>query len=230
LYRQPYTEAFWDRIADSCATLIRSRSMAAKKCVVVDCDNTLWGGVIGEDGLAGVRLSDDFPGSVFRDFQHQLVTLRSRGVMVALCSKNNEQDVWEVFDRHDGMVLRRDDIVAHRINWQDKPTNIASLAEELNIGLDSLVFVDDSAMEIGHVEEALPMVTCIRVPEELTSFPTEFATFRGFDSETVSAEDRGRSDMMLQERRRRDLGGTLTPEEFRRQLELQVDLFAVGPE
>lgn len=230
LYRQPYTEAFWDRIADSCATLIRSPSTAAKKCVVVDCDNTLWGGVIGEDGLAGIRLGDDFPGSMFRDFQHQLVTLRSRGVMVALCSKNNEQDVWEVFDRHDGMVLRRDDIVAHRINWQDKPTNIASLAEELNIGLDSLVFVDDSAMEIGHVEEVLPMVTCIRVPEELTSFPTEFGAFRGFDSETVSAEDRGRSDMMLQERRRRDLAGTLTPEEFRRQLKLQVDLFSVGPE
>lgn len=230
LYRQPYAEAFWDRIAENCATLVRSPSTAAKKCIVVDCDNTLWGGVVGEDGLAGIRLGDEFPGSIFRDFQHQLLTLRSRGVMIALCSKNNEHDVWEVFDRHDGMALRRDDIVAHRINWQDKPTNITSLAEELNIGLDSLVFVDDSAMEIGHVEATLPMVTCIRVPEELTSFPIMFGAFRGFDSETVSAEDRGRSEMMLQERRRRDLAGALSPEDFRRQLDLRVDLFAVGPE
>ncbi|BCH30902.1 hypothetical protein MesoLjLc_28320 [Mesorhizobium sp. L-8-10] len=230
LYRQPYSEAFWDRIAESCASLIRSQSAAAKKCVVVDCDNTLWGGVVGEDGLAGIRLGDDFPGSVFRDFQHQLQTLRSRGIMIALCSKNNEQDVWEVFDRHDGMVLQRKDLVAHRINWLDKPGNIASLAEELNIGPDSMVFVDDSAMEIGHVGETLPMVTCIQVPDELTAFPTVFGAFRGFDSETVSAEDRGRSEMMLQERRRRDLAGALTSEEFRRQLQLRVDLFEVKAE
>lgn len=229
LYRQPYSEAFWDRIAESCASLIRSQSTAAKKCVVVDCDNTLWGGVVGEDGLAGMRLGDDFPGSMFRDFQHQLQALRSRGVMIALCSKNNEEDVWEVFDRHDGMVLRRKDIVAHRINWLDKPSNMISLAEELNIGLDSMVFIDDSAMEIGHVGEALPMVTCIQVPDELTAFPSVFGAFRGFDSETVSAEDRGRSQMMLQERRRR-LAGALTSEEFRRQLQLRVDLFEVETE
>ncbi len=140
LYRQPYSEAFWDAIGESAAALIRSQSTASKKCVVVDCDNTLWGGIIGEDGLAGIALGEDHPGSVFRDFQHQLLTLRSQGVMIALCSKNNEADVWEVFDKHDGMVLKRDDVVAARINWNDKPSNIASLAEELNIGARQLRF------------------------------------------------------------------------------------------
>ena len=159
-----------------------------------------------------------------------LLTLRSQGVMIALCSKNNEADVWEVFSKHDGMALKQDDIVAARINWTDKPTNIASLAEELNIGLDSFVFVDDNPMEIEHVKAALPMVTCILVPPELTSFPKEFLAYRGFDREKVSSEDRARSDMMLQERKRRDLATAVSPEDFRRQLELSIDVFEVQPE
>jgi FkbH-like protein len=230
LYRQPYSEAFWDRIAEGCAALIRSQSTASKKCVVVDCDNTLWGGIIGEDGLGGIQISEDHPGSIFRDFQEQLKTLRSQGVMIALCSKNNEADVWEVFDKHDGMVLKRDDVVAARINWIDKPANIASLAEELNIGLDSFVFVDDNPMEIEHVRAALPMVTCILVPTELTTFPREFGAYRGFDRDKVSSEDRLRSDMMLQEKKRRDLATAVSPEEFRRDLQLKIDVFEVRDE
>lgn len=230
LYRQPYSEAFWDAIGESAAALIRSQSTASKKCVVVDCDNTLWGGIIGEDGLAGIALGEDHPGSVFRDFQHQLLTLRSQGVMIALCSKNNEADVWEVFDKHDGMVLKRDDVVAARINWNDKPSNIASLAEELNIGLDSFVFVDDNAMEIEHVRAALPMVTSILVPSELPHFPREFGSYRGFDRDKISNEDRARSDMMLQERKRRDLATVVSAEDFRRELQLSIDLFEVQPE
>ena len=127
LYRQPYTEAFWNELGRQLAESLTRQRIAAKKCIVIDCDNTLWGGIIGEDGLAGIALGEDYPGSVFRDFQHQLLTLRSQGVMVAICSKN-EADVWEVFDSHDGMLLSRDHIVAHRINWQDKVSNICSIA------------------------------------------------------------------------------------------------------
>jgi FkbH-like protein len=230
LYRQPYSERFWDLIGEQLAALIRSQTAASKKCVVVDCDGTLWGGIIGEDGLSGIALGEDYPGSVFRDFQNQLLTLRSQGVMVAICSKNNIADVWEVFDRHDGMVLERDDIVAARINWIDKPTNLISLAEELNIGLDSFVFVDDSPMEIEHVKSALPMVTCFLVPSELTHFVRDFGAYRGFDRETVSAEDRRRSDMMLEERKRREFGAALGVEDFRRQLQLSIDVFRVQDE
>lgn len=230
LYRQPYSEAFWDAIGETAASIIRSQSIAPKKCIVVDCDNTLWGGVIGEDGLAGILLGEDHPGSVFRDFQHQLLTLRSQGVMIALCSKNNEADVWEVFEKHDGMCLKRDDIVAARINWMDKPSNIVSLAEELNIGLDSFVFVDDNPMEIEHVRAALSQVTCILVPPELPTFPREFGSYRGFDRDKVSSEDRKRSEMMLQERGRRELAAAVSAEDFRRELQLSIDLFEVRPE
>jgi FkbH-like protein len=230
LYRQPYTEEFWHEVADDlCSTLKRQRN-AAKKCLVVDCDNTLWGGIIGEDGLEGIALGEDFPGSAFRDFQQQLLTLRSKGVMLAICSKNNEQDVWEVFDRHDGMVLKREHFVAHRINWLDKATNIDSIAGELNIGLDSLVFVDDSPIEIDLVRSILPMVTCIQVPADVARFPATFNSFRLFDRDQVSEEDRVRSEMVMQERARKALGTSLSTEEFTKSLGLSVDFFEVKAE
>jgi FkbH-like protein len=230
LYRQPYTEAFWNELGRQLAINLTRQRVAAKKCIVVDCDNTLWGGIVGEDGLAGIALGEDYPGSVFRDFQHQLLTLRSQGVMVALCSKNNEADVWEVFDGHDGMLLKREHIVAHRINWQDKVSNICSLAEELNIGLDSFVFVDDSPFEIAHISEALPMVTCLQVPSDVALFPRTIGAFRLFDQEHISAEDRVRSDLMIQERERKGLSTSLSPQEFRKALALVVEISECRPE
>jgi len=230
LYRQPYTEEFWHEVAEDLSITLKRQRTAAKKCVVVDCDNTLWGGIIGEDGLEGIALGEDFPGSAFRDFQHQLLTLRSKGVMLAICSKNNENDVWDVFDRHDGMVLKREHFVAHRINWNDKAANIASLAKELNIGLDSLVFVDDSPLEIEFVRNSLPMVTCIQVPGDVARFPSTVNAFRLFDREQVSDEDRVRSEMMLQESGRKALATSLTAAEFTKALELAVDFFEVKAE
>jgi FkbH-like protein len=230
LYRQPFTEEFWHEVADDlCLTLKRQRN-AAKKCLVVDCDNTLWGGIIGEDGLEGIAIGEDFPGSAFRDFQQQLLTLRSRGVLLAICSKNNEQDVWDVFERHDGMVLKREHFVAHRINWQAKAANIESIAGELNIGLDSLVFIDDSPIEVESVRNALPMVTCIQVPVDAARLPSTFNSFRLFDREQVSEEDRTRSEMMAQERGRKTLSATLGAEEFTKALMLSVDVFEVKTE
>jgi FkbH-like protein len=230
LYRQPYSELFWNELGRHLAAILVRQRVAPKKCIIVDCDNTLWGGVIGEDGLSGIALGDDYPGSVFRDFQHQLLTLRSQGVMVALCSKNNEADVWEVFNRHDGMLLKRDHIVAHRINWQDKASNICSLSEELNIGLDSLVFVDDSSFEIAHIGKALPTVTCLQVPNDLALFPHTISSCRLFDQEHISEEDRVRSVMIVQERDRKTLSAAMDPKEFRRALELVVEIFECGPE
>jgi FkbH-like protein len=230
LYRQPYTEAFWNELGRQLGAILIRQRVASKKCIVIDCDNTLWGGIVGEDGLAGIALGEDYPGSVFRDFQHQLLTLRSQGVMVALCSKNNEADVWEVFDHHDGMLLKRDHIVAHRINWQDKVANICSIAEELNIGLDSFVFVDDSSFEIAHVREALPTVTCLQVPSDVALFPRTICSFRLFDQEHISAEDRVRSDLMVQERERKGLSASLSADEFRKALALIVEISECKPE
>jgi FkbH-like protein len=230
LYRQPYTEEFWHEVADDLYRILKRQRVAAKKCFVIDCDNTLWGGIIGEDGLEGIALGEDFPGSAFRDFQQQLLTLRSKGVMLAICSKNNEADVWDVFDRHDGMLLKREHLVTYRINWQDKATNIEEIAKELNIGLDSLVFVDDSSIEIEFVRSRLPMVTCLQVPSDVARFPSSVNAFRLFDRERVSDEDRVRSDMMRLERERTTLSTSLTSEEFTKALGLSVDVFSVKAE
>jgi FkbH-like protein len=230
LYRQPYTEAFWNQLASDLFQALRRQKTASKKCLVVDCDNTLWGGIVGEDGLEGIKLGEDFPGSAFRDFQRQLLILKSRGVMLAICSKNNEPDVWEVFERHDGMVVRREDFVAARINWLDKPSNIQSIAKELNIGVDSLVFVDDSPIEIERVRNDLPVVECIQVPEDAARFLQHFNAVRLFDREEISDEDRVRSEMMIQERDRQALGVSLNADEFAQALRLVVDFFEIQDE
>ncbi len=229
LYRQPFSEPFWQDIGMALASLIASQKIAPKKCVVLDCDNTLWGGIVGEDGIGGIAIGDDFPGSVYRDFQQQLLTLYSQGVMLALCSKNNEADVWEIFDNHDRMLLKREHISAHRINWQDKPSNIVEIADELNIGVDSMVFVDDSPIEITHVQEALPSVETIIVPQETAKFPAVFSSFRALDRLSVTSEDRMRNQMMTQERQRREIATkVVSKEDFILSLELKVEVFPVS--
>ena len=133
-----------------------------KKCLVLDLDNILWGGVLGEDGVAGIKIGGDYPGNAFAYWQQALLQLKDSGVILAVCSKNNEADVLEAWERNPFMVLHKDDFVAWRINWQDKATNMQELAEELNIGLDSMVFVDDNPTERELIRQVLPMV---EVPE-----------------------------------------------------------------
>lgn len=132
--------------------------MKRKKCLVLDLDNTLWGGVLGEDGVNGIQLGEAYPGVCYLDFQRYILELSRNGVMLAACSKNNEQDVLEAWGENPYMVLNRDSFVAYRINWENKVENIESLANELNIGLDSMVFVDDNPTERALVKQFLPMV------------------------------------------------------------------------
>lgn len=125
-----------------------------KKCLVLDCDDTLWGGTLGEDGPGSLKIGGDFPGNAFAFFQKKCVELAESGIILAICSKNNEVDVREVFEKHPAMILRREHISAWRVNWDDKAQNLREIAAELNIGLDSLVFVDNEARERTRVAEA----------------------------------------------------------------------------
>jgi FkbH-like protein len=224
LYRQPFREEFCSVIGKRIGALIASEKKARKKCLIVDCDNTLWGGILGEDGIGGIALGDSFPGSAFRDFQSQLVSLHAQGVMIALCSKNEEADVWQVFQEHAGMAITRNQIVAHRINWSDKAANIESIADELNISLDSIVFIDDSSYELECVELAFPMVTCIQVPTDVAFLPSLLGSKRFFDQKKVGREDASRTNMMAQERERREFSRSVKMEEFLRSLNLSVEV------
>jgi FkbH-like protein len=226
LYRQPFSSAFWSALGSAVADVAARQYRPAPKCIVLDCDNTLWGGIIGEDGLAGIELGDVFPGSAFRTFQQRLRQYRESGVMLAVASKNDAVTVREVFEKHDGMALSFDDIACWKVNWSPKSGNIKEIAEELNIGLDSLVFVDDSPYELAEVESAVPEVRRVLVPEEVAELPALIADSGLFRHLRVSAEDRHRTQMMLAENARKVEQADMTGEDFLQSLELVVEFFA----
>lgn len=229
LYRQPYASAFNRLLGAEVVRCVRSFSEPPPKAIVLDADNTLWGGVVGEDGVAGVAIGGTFPGVAFEHFQHALQALKAQGILLAVCSKNDPGAVEEVFDRRSEMVLRRDDIAAWRVNWDRKSDNIRSIAAEFNIGLDSVVFVDDSDFELAEVAAQLPDVRRVQVPEELEELPLVLAETGWFRSMTVSQEDRDRTTMIQTESERRSAAETLTHEEFLASLDLQVTLHRDDP-
>ena len=144
-----------------------------KKCIVLDCDNTLWGGVVGEEGTHGIKLGLDYPGICFRDFQQLLSILVSKGIILAICSKNNFTDVEDVWQNNRNNIINGSHISSYRINWENKAENIRAIGQELNIGLDSMVFIDDNPIERELVKGFLPEVEIPEFPKkpyELVSF------------------------------------------------------------
>lgn len=176
-----------------------------KKCIVLDCDNTLWGGIVGEDGPYGIQIGDDYPGIAYKHFQQEIIHLKNRGVIIALCSKNNEQDVWEVFDSNTNMVLSKDDIVAFEINWDSKAENIKKIAERINIGLDSIVFVDDSHFECELVRNQLPEVEVIQLGKNISENASLIRRCRLFSSLTLTEDDKNRNATYKAEQVRKNL-------------------------
>jgi FkbH-like protein len=225
LYRQPFTDSFLFKAASLLARMIIALRRPSKKCVVLDCDNTLWGGTVGEDGINNLDLGDEFPGTAFRDFQCLLLYWRGQGILLALASKNNQADVWEVFEKHRGMLLKREHISAWQINWNPKSENIVQIAKALNIGVDSLVFIDDSPMEIDYMRAARPEVTSVLVPEDPADILDTMRALTLFDRLEVTQEDRLRADLMRAEQQRGQLSSSLSQEEFRKNLGLRIDFF-----
>lgn len=156
-----------------------------KKCLVLDCDNVLWGGILSEDGVENLKLSGSGLGRVYQDFQRFVLSLYYHGVILAVCSKNDLPDVLRMFNEHSEMILKEKQIACFQVNWEDKPSNIQKIAEKLNIGLDSMVFVDDSPVEIEAVKAMLPEVTAILFKRDM-----EYASFSCFNlKNTVSIAD-----------------------------------------
>ncbi|HRY28802.1 MAG TPA: HAD-IIIC family phosphatase, partial [Elusimicrobiota bacterium] len=200
--RAPYAPHALEEFAAEYMKFVRACRGRVRKCLVLDCDNTLWGGVAGEDGPGGVLIGKTFPGSAYHEFQEAVRELARRGVLLALCSRNNPQDVQEVFAAHADMPLRWDDFVSRRINWNDKVSNLREIAKELNIGLDSLVFMDDSEFEVAMVNKFLPEVAAVRLPEEATSYRGLLESCGLFDSLEFTDEDRRRNEMYAAEQKR----------------------------
>ena len=181
---------------DMLARLLAAGQGRARKCLIIDLDNTIWGGTIGDDGLEGIVLGQgSAQGEAFAAFQSYVAELGRRGVILAVCSKNNEADAMAAFTQHPDMVLTRADIACFVANWDDKATNIRAIAAQLNIGLDSVVFFDDSPFERSLVRQELPMVAVPEVGEDPSLFAALLADAGYFESLAITREDRERSVM-----------------------------------
>ena len=205
--RAPYSRLALAELAQEGFKFIRAIGGFSKKCLVLDCDNTLWGGVIGEDGLGGIEVAaDNYPGVAYLEFQKEIISLYQRGVILALCSKNNEKDILDTLAHHPDMLLKPKHFATWRINWNDKATNIREIASELNISLDSLLFVDDSVFEINLVQKLLPNVQTLQLPR---GRPREYrwllAASGAFDTPALTQEDRKRSELYRAERQRKEI-------------------------
>lgn len=164
--RIPFKPTAEKELARLWSGMILSKLGKTARLVVIDLDNTLWGGVIGEDGLEGIKVGGDYPGNAFQDFQRELKALSERGIALALCSKNDEDVAMQVLREHREMVLQPDDFVTHRINWQPKHANIRDMAEELNLGTASVLFIDDNPVEREAVRRFLPDVKILELPDD----------------------------------------------------------------
>lgn len=151
-----YSIEFYKRYFEYIKPIFLATNGKMKKALIFDCDNTLWKGILGEDGFDKIM--------IFREIQFLALQLANKGVILGLCSKNNPQDVDEVLEKHPDMILRDENIVIKKVNWEDKAINLKAIAKELNIGLDSLVFVDDSNFEVNLIREELPMIKVFQVP------------------------------------------------------------------
>lgn len=185
---RPFTDDLANALAAEIAAFCAARKGFARKCLVLDLDNTLWGGVVGEDGVAGLKIGGGFPGNIYTELQKEIHALRERGVTLAIVSKNNDADAWEVFSQRPEMILKRADFSAHRINWQDKATNLRELAAELNLGLDAFVVLDDNHVERDWIEEALPEVDVCPAGDPLEMLRW-LVTCRRFDTLAITKED-----------------------------------------
>jgi len=179
------------------------------KCLVLDLDNTLWGGVIGEEGMSGIQISEYYPGNVFKHFQRTILGLRNQGVLLAISSKNNLDDAIEAFQNHSDCLLKESDFSAVEINWNDKATNIQKIAKKLNIGLDSIVFFDDNPTERQWVSDKLPQVKVIDVPEDPMLYGKTLHNCNYFNFLSITHEDKNRAKMVRQNQKREELNASV---------------------
>ena len=209
---------------DLVGRLLAAKQGRSFKCLVMDLDNTLWGGVVGDDGLEGIVIGQGSPlGEAYVAFQDYARELSRRGVILAVCSKNDEANALEPFEKHPEMVLKRPDISSFVANWSDKAGNIRAIAEELNIGLDALVFIDDNPFERNLVRRELPMVAVPEVTDDPTDYPRAIADAGFFEGLSVTDEDRERTSQYQGNKARDALKASATDlESYLRAMEMHL--------
>ena len=228
--RNPFKQSAYPMIVDDLVRYVRSALGRIKKCVVLDLDNTLWGGIVGEDGIEGIQLGHSYPGNCYRDFQRELLKLYHRGILLAINSKNNEGDAFDIIDNHPDMILRRKHFAALRINWQDKVTNLRAIAKDLNIGVDSMLFIDDNPRECEWVRQQCPDCDVYCLPDKPYLIPRFLDSVPGLECITITEEDRQRGEMYQAQRARTQAEATFQNlEEFWQSLDLEIRIEPARP-
>ena len=200
--KMPFRTDFLPYIAKQITDTVLAASGTFKKCIVLDLDNTLWGGVIGDDGMDGIQIGELGLGHAFSAFQSWLKEMKNRGIILCVCSKNNEPTAKEPFEKHPEMVLKLEDISVFVANWEDKAGNIRHIQSVLNIGMDSLVFLDDNPFEREVVRSLIPNITVPELPENPEEYVDYLRSLNLFETASYSEEDKVRTQQYRAEAQR----------------------------
>jgi len=233
--RNWFDDRFWDSakyfctldylplVAKNLVDIVMASRGQVIKCIVLDLDNTLWGGVIGDDGLDGIQLSAHGDGEAFHRFQLYLRELRNRGILLAACSKNEIENALLPFEKHPEMVLKRDDFAAFVANWSDKADNIRQIRETLNIGFDSMVFLDDNPFERNLVRELIPAIVVPELPEDPADYVRAISELNLFETTSFTADDLKRTELYRVENERKQAQASFASvEEFLQSLDMRI--------
>ena len=224
LMKSPFSNEFYNEAILDVVSIFKTLKGLSKKLLVLDLDNTLWGGIVGDVGWKNLRIGGhDYLGEAFKDFQYKIKSLKNYGILLALCSKNNESTALEAIEKHPEMVLKLDDFVSYKINWNNKAKNILDITKELNIGLQSVVFLDDTPYERAYVKESLPEVTVPNLPLDPVNYSSFLSKLRYFDTSFISKEDKKRADLYKSEFKREKIKQNLKSDsQWLKTLELKV--------
>lgn len=228
-----YTSFMFRVLAAEITQALAAYGGRAKKVLVLDLDNTLWGGIVGETGPLGVTLSEQGEGAIFRDFQRAVKALKSTGVLLAVCSKNNPEDVDELFEQNSMMLLAREDFVCIRANWDAKPKNLADIAHTLNLGLESFVFIDDNPVERQIVAASMPEISVPEFPARIEDLPRWFiddVVRPYFGKYRITSEELAKTEQYRANESRRDFAVNLDLDAFLDALQIECDIKVDSPD
>jgi FkbH-like protein len=212
-------------VAKSITDIILAYTGKFKKCIILDLDNTVWGGIIGDDGMEGIQIGDLGIGKAFSKFQQWIKQLKERGIIIAVCSKNTEHIAKEPFEGHPDMVLKLEDIALFVANWNNKPDNIRYIQSILNIGFDSMVFLDDNAFEREMVKKEIPEITVPDMPEDAADYLPFLYQQNLFETTSFTEEDTKRNDQYREEAERTRIQDQFTNEsDFLQSLQMIADI------
>ena len=230
LAKMPLSTHILPQVAAEVLSVLEAIRGRIKKCVVVDLDQTLWGGVIGDDGMEHIQIGELGQGQAFSDFQNWLKELRKRGILLAVCSKNEEDTAKEPFLKHPEMVLRLEDIALFVANWENKADNIRYIQKTLNIGMDSMVFLDDNPFERNLVRSLIPEITVPELPEDPSQYVSYLQSLNLFETASYSGADKDRTRMYREEMDRKDLQKQYGDyEEYLKDLEMKAQAKPFDP-